>query len=201
MKLNKPWAGYVMSCLPATGPWHSGDPMKEMDRTSIRDYIVRHKEHIKEKVLDYGCGKFSRLEDLRYRDIVLAVGAEYFPYDPFNAIDWTKAEEIQKIVATENNFFSCILSIQMLMETESPQLALLEMYRLLKPGGHVILTYTTCWREADSNDKWRWTASGMETLVKRNTDFEILDHVTRAKASIQNFNFILGGGILLRKQV
>ena len=190
------WIPHQMLAAPVE-PWKSGDPMKELDRASIVEFLERHADLLKGRVLDYGCGKFARPEDLRYRGLVLARGAEYFPWDPFNAREWSS--ELAPTIAAGVSVFDAVFSIQMLADAENPALCLLEIERLLKPGGHLILTYTTCWREADVNDKWRYTFSGMDLLVKRNTTFEILEHVRRAEVFIQNFCFCLGGGIVLKK--
>lgn len=187
------------------------DPLKRLDRDSVQAFLEMNRERVGGRVLDYGCGKFAVPEHLRYRQWVLDTGAEYFPWDPFNAREWAQTRlyfgfadrengmTLQEVIATAADVFNVVIAMQMIGETESPAFALLEIYRLLKPGGVLLLTYNTCWREADLNDKYRWSSAGFENLVIRNTSFEIVDHVRRAEVSLGGSVWSIGYGIVLRK--
>lgn len=180
------------------------DPMKFLDRASVQAFLDRHREKVGGDVLDYGCGKFAVPEHLRYRQWVLDTGANYYGWDPFNARDWAQQTmfsglSLMEVVAGGSDMFHTVLAVQMIGECESPAFSLLEIYRLLKPGGVLLLTYNTNWREADVNDKFRWSRHGFENLVERNTSFEIIDHVRRAQIAVMGSILPIGYGIALRK--
>lgn len=203
------------------GFWNS-QTVKDLDRGSIRAYVEHCAPLFVGRVLDYGCGKFAELAHLRYRDVMISNGAEYFPWDPVYSPEWPPfaktALEIHNArvrmelqlqaklnqregVGVDLGCFEAILCTQVLQDCADPPGALRLMSWLLKTGGHMVLTYGTCWREADVNDKFRFTFAGMEDIITRACpELEIVHHVRRAQISLANYEFSLGGGITCKKR-
>jgi SAM-dependent methyltransferase len=117
------------------------------------------------RILDYGCGGSP------YRPLFgactyhradlagdLAVDFEYGPDSrlPAQLVD-----------------YDCVLSSQVLEHVLSPTVYLAEAYRVLKPGGHLLLSTHGLFEDhACPYDYWRWTAYGLCKLVEE-TGFKV----------------------------
>jgi len=63
--------------------------------------------------------------------------------------------------------YDCVLSTQVLEHVEDPLSYLQECNRVLRPGGHLLLTTHGVFEDhACPYDFWRWTAFGLQRLVK-----------------------------------
>lgn len=64
--------------------------------------------------------------------------------------------------------FDAVLSTQVLEHVPDPALYLEESYRVLRPGGRILLsTHGFMVWHPDPIDHWRWTCSGLEAAVER----------------------------------
>lgn len=120
------------------------------------------------KVVDYGCSV------MQYRN--------FFPAD----CDYRGADLPGNSLATiEVNADGClnlpdasvdvVLSTQVLEHVQDPQLYVSEAFRVLKPGGHFILTtHGVFVYHPDPEDNWRWTSNGLRREVER-SGLEIVD--------------------------
>lgn len=131
------------------------------------------------KVLDYGCG--------------------CSPYRPFFAnSDYRRADYIDtadldyKIVSNQplaeaDATFDLILSTQVFEHVDNPAFYLRECYRLLKPGGRLILSTHGSYRDHGCPyDFQRWTADGLDRDL-RLAGFEVRSikkHTTDARAVV-----------------
>jgi SAM-dependent methyltransferase len=69
--------------------------------------------------------------------------------------------------------FDAVLSTQVLEHVADPGLHLSECFRVLRPGGRLLLsTHGTMVYHPDPVDYWRWTCAGLERVV-REAGFEI----------------------------
>ena len=66
-----------------------------------------------------------------------------------------------------NNTFDCVVSTEMLEHDIRPWLSILEIHRVLKPGGITILTARSIGfpKHGYPNDYWRFTADGIKELL------------------------------------
>jgi SAM-dependent methyltransferase len=63
--------------------------------------------------------------------------------------------------------YDCVLSTQVLEHVEDPAIYLAECHRVLRSGGHLILTTHGCFEDhAVPHDYWRWTAQGLHTMIE-----------------------------------
>jgi SAM-dependent methyltransferase len=120
-----------------------------------------------DRVLDYGCA------DRPYRRF-FAPGVEYIGADlagnPEAAIELT--EEGQ--VPLADGSVDAVLSTQVLEHVPDPGLHLRECFRVLRPGGRMLLsTHGTMVYHPDPVDLWRWTCAGLERAVA-GAGFEVI---------------------------
>ena len=112
------------------------------------------------RLLDYGCA------DLPYRDLfpptVDYVGAD-LPGNPQASLTLN----VDGTVPAEDGSFDAVLSTQVLEHVQDPQLYLSECYRVLRPGGRLLLsTHGVFMYHPDPMDLWRWTCEGLQLAVE-----------------------------------
>lgn len=135
---------------------------KKITRKNLDAFLAHHASS--ERVLDIGAGgsgygKFfpNRLsvdiDPLRKPDIV--ADAHALPF--------------------KDNEFSTVLCTEVLEHVRDPKTVLSEIYRVLKPGGVIILTTRFVYPLHDTpHDYWRFTKYGLAELFKGFRDVEII---------------------------
>lgn len=118
------------------------------------------------RILDYGCA------DAPYRDFFARdadyVGAD-LPGNPYASIDLNP----DATVPAEDGSFDVVLSTQVLEHVSDPSLYLSECFRVLCPGGRLLLsTHGVFVYHPDPVDYWRWTCAGLRRVVN-DAGFEI----------------------------
>lgn len=118
------------------------------------------------RVLDYGCG------DLPHRGLLpdgaVLVGAD-LPGNPAATVEVRRDGG----VASEDQSFDAVLSTQVLEHVTDPGLYLSECFRLLRPGGRLLLsTVGIQIYHPDPVDYWRWTCAGLQRAT-REAGFEL----------------------------
>lgn len=132
--------------------WHS-DHVKEDDTTTIwYQFVLKSLDFetdINEKdILEIGCGRGGFASYLAGKSSaetkITASDFSDFAIDQARQrfsdvkIEWRK-EDIQKL-SFKNNLFDTIISCETIEHVPEPQQAILELYRVLKPGGRLFLT-------------------------------------------------------------
>jgi SAM-dependent methyltransferase len=118
------------------------------------------------RVLDYGCA------DVPYRSFFPAdvdfVAAD-LPGNPNATVELTG----EGTVPAPDESFDAVLSTQVLEHVTDPRRYLSEAFRVLRPGGRLLLTThgIFVWHP-DPGDYWRWTGEGLRLAV-RQAGFEV----------------------------
>ncbi len=112
------------------------------------------------RVLDFGCGGSP------YRP--LFGSCTYHRADLAGSatdLDFEYGPEL--LLSAMSNDYDCVLSSQVLEHVQSPGSYLAECFKVLKPGGHLILSTHGLFEDhACPYDYWRWTVYGLRKLVE-----------------------------------
>ena len=129
----------------------------------LSDLLIAIKSLIpadRSRVLDYGCGgsPYRTLFDpCTYHRADLVEGS--------SNIDFQYGADA--LLPREAENYDCVLSTQVLEHVQSPPTYLKECYRVLRPGGSLLLTTHGAFEDhACPHDYWRWTAFGLQQLVE-----------------------------------
>ncbi len=119
-----------------------------------------------EGVLDFGCANQP------YRGLI-PQGMTYLGADlPGNPHADVQIQPDGRL-PLDDNTVSAVMSTQVLEHVEDPAAYVAEAFRVLKPGGQLILTTHGLWiYHRDPVDYWRWTADGLCLQLQRG-GFEI----------------------------
>ena len=155
---------------PKLAHFYPGDPIRQIERASIRAFMERHAALLKGRTVDFGCG------EMPYRDLVTG------PYEPY--------EKSQRL---PGGYFDAVMCNQVLQYVHTPASTLGTIHSLLQPGGTLLLTYRTNWDQVEDSDRWRFTKSGMFELLQR-AGFIVSAHELLSQVAIGNFTFPLSHG-------
>lgn len=140
--------------------------MFQPDRYLLKKQIVKNAWYINGAVLDAGSG-----EGERYKS--------FLKFDKYLTLDINPLNKPDIIASVENiplddNSVDSIISTQVLEHVKDPQKAVKEFHRVLKPGGHCLLTAPQYGElHEEPNDYFRFTKFGLEELFK-NAGFKIV---------------------------
>ena len=115
----------------------------------------------RDAVLDYGCA------DVPYRRFFPAE-TSYVAADLAGNPNASLVLNGDGTVPAADASFDAVLSTQVLEHVIDPGLYLAEAFRVLRPGGRLLLsTHGVFVYHADPDDYWRWTGSGLKEQVRR----------------------------------
>lgn len=113
------------------------------------------------RVLDYGCGNMPYRP--LFADGVELVGAD-LPGNPDAALDLAD----DGAIPAPDESFDAVLSTQVLEHVPDPDAYLSECFRVLRPGGRLVLsTHGIMIFHPAPEDNWRWTRTGLTSVVER----------------------------------
>jgi SAM-dependent methyltransferase len=147
-------------------PWHRFAYILRALRARIALLVRDHDLAAAGRVLDYGCA------DMPYRPL-FKPGADYVCADLPGNPAATVEIAADGTVPIEDASFDLVLSTQVLEHVGDPALYLHECFRLLRPGGRLLLsTHGIMTYHPDPVDLWRWTCAGLDRAV-RDAGFEV----------------------------
>jgi SAM-dependent methyltransferase len=140
-------------------------------RRGLYKGIDSNKRFMKGRLLDLGCGEkpYKEVFDVR----------EYIGLDIEESGHSHKNEQIDvyydgKTIPFGNNYFDSIFSSEVFEHIFNLEQILNELHRVIKPGGHMLITLPFVWDEHEiPYDFARYTSFGIEHLLKKN-GFEII---------------------------
>jgi SAM-dependent methyltransferase len=140
-------------------------------RRGLYKGIVSNKEYLKGRLLDFGCGSrpYRELFDVQ----------EYIGLDIEESGHLHRNEQIDvyydgKMIPFNDNHFDSIFSSEVFEHIFNLEQMLDELYRVIKPGGHMLITLPFVWDEHEiPYDFARYTSFGITHLLTR-TGFEII---------------------------
>ncbi|HJX91731.1 MAG TPA: class I SAM-dependent methyltransferase [Pyrinomonadaceae bacterium] len=113
-----------------------------------------------ENLLDFGCAD-KPYESLFKKKFTHHIGADL----PGNQRADVEISSSGTLPCSDSSF-DCVLSSQVLEHVADPELYLAESFRVLKPGGSLVLSTHGIWPyHPDPNDFWRWTISGLQRQI------------------------------------
>lgn len=136
--------------------------LRQLDKDGIRGFVLAHSEHLRGRVLDYGCGLSP------YVDIVRAAGGTYHPFDrasfPANVTgeDVGSLHELEALIP-----YDAVLCNQVLQYQRDPYAFIDELAKWLghgglsAGGGKLVITGPTTWPIVEAEDLVRFTLNGI----------------------------------------
>lgn len=112
------------------------------------------------RVLDYGCASAP------YREFFPG-DSEYVGADFAGNPDASLRLNADGTVPAEDRSFDVVVSTQVLEHVAEPRLYLSECFRVLRPGGQLLLsTHGVFVYHPDPGDYWRWTSAGLKREIE-----------------------------------
>ncbi len=131
------------------------------DRTD--DFLLRHTDCYGGVIYDLGCGEAP------YRDFFLRYCSRYIGVDWGNSQHSSAPDVIADLNAplpVLDNSADVVVSISVLEHLHNPALMLQEAFRILKPGGHLLLQVPFMWQVHEApHDYFRFTRYGLMHLL------------------------------------
>lgn len=162
-RVKQGWAASSKELAEKPGFWERS-ALVMLLRRAVEEKL---KKHAKGALLDAGAGT------LTYRSLANTYA------DSYTSIDFKKTHpELDKVgdvqdMPFENESFDTVLCVEVLEHVPYPAKALSEMFRVLRPGGNLILTVPHMgYLHNEPFDFYRYTKYGLDVLVK-DAGFEV----------------------------
>jgi len=130
--------------------------------------------HAKGDLIDLGCG------DMPYRSALISQVITYDGLDLFPRSDQVRyTSNLESMVVISDQTYDTALMIEVLEHVPHPWLALTETWRILKPGGTLIISVPHLSRLHDEpHDYYRYTRHGLRQLLE-DSGFEVIELVKK----------------------
>ncbi len=146
-----------------------------------KNFIRRDPTIVSGHVVDVGCGT------LKYKELILGLPRvqKYFGIDFFLADGVDLVADLNAPLPLANNIFDTAVCISVIEHLTEPQVAINEIYRILKPGGHLLLA--TPWEfpfHHEPSDYFRYSRYALEYMLKK-AGFEVVSvHATGGRLRV-----------------
>lgn len=136
------------------------------------EFLARHLRIVTGHVIDLGCGTAPYKHDiLGVADSYIGVDWKNTPHDQ-SGIDIFADLSVR--LPFDDNGADTVVSFQVLEHVPEPVHFLSECFRLLKPGGRILVTTPFMWQVHETpHDYYRYTRYGLEYLLKKTGFSEI----------------------------
>lgn len=144
--------------------WHNSRYYGLKNLRKALEEILNNYDFNNKILIDMGCGSMP------YKIMFEPIVEKYIGAD----ISENKSAEIDIDAKTghvdiENGIADWVISTQVLEHVEAPDKYLREAYRITKKNGMILISTHGFWLyHPDPQDYWRWTASGLNKLLKDN---------------------------------
>jgi len=150
--------------------WHSRWYVLRQGAAWIEKVVAEYvHQGEKPRVIDLGCGRQP------YRSLFESSEATY------HGVDLPGNDEADSFFTrsgrtrAKDGSYDIALSNSVLEHIGDPKSYLDEAYRVLRPGGHLVLSTHGIWvYHPDPNDYWRWTCEGLKSQITA-SGFRIID--------------------------
>ncbi len=150
----------------------------------------RYHHLIRGRVIDLGCGTSP------YKDDILKIA------DELVGVDWRNSQhdqsnvdvfaDLTKKLPFEENHADTVVSFQVMEHIPEPAFFLSECFRILRPGGRLLITVPFMWHvHEEPHDYFRYTRYGLEHLLRKNnfTDIMIEENTGFWQMWVLKFNY------------
>lgn len=171
--------------------------LRELEASSIREFVASAASRLTGRVLDYGAGKQP------YRSIVEGAGGEYVPYDRIafpGSVATTDVGPDYPLIRAPNARgvrdpeWDAILCTQVLQYVPDPKYLIESFREALVVGGVLVMTYPTTWPEIEAVDLRRFTTTGIRRMLEE-AGFVVVRIERRGEFDLDGFRLSLGGGV------
>ena len=145
----------------------------KIERQSILTSLINARKYARGRLLDMGCGNKSYKSI--FPDVVKHIGVDLPISESANKLE-KQADVYGSVLELpfNPNSFDTVLSTQVLEHVPEPKKMLKEAFRILKEGGHLILTAPMTWGLHEiPDDYYRYTRYGLKYLAE-SVGFEIV---------------------------
>lgn len=131
-----------------------------ISRALLLEQVRKFGHYVRGRTLDAGSGSYAR-----YKHMLSATSIVRMDIAPGPNVDVVGSADA---VPFKDGEFDSVLSTQVFEHLEFPEKAAAEIYRVLKPGGHLLVTVPQ-WNELheEPHDYWRYTNFGLKSLFER----------------------------------
>lgn len=128
-------------------------------------FLEKSTKYFKGKLYDLGAGECP------YKTFFLQYASEYISVDwcdSHHDIDVDYVTDLNSRLPIESSVADTVTSLSVMEHLYEPQTMLNEAYRILKPGGYLILQVPWQWRIHEApHDYFRYTPYGLEHMLKK----------------------------------